>query len=872
MGQFIQELFSPNQYMPHGACYLWQTPLVWLHVVSDLLIAIAYFSIPIMLIYFVYKRGDVPFLKVFILFGAFIVLCGTGHILDIWTLWHPVYWLSGAERALTALVSCYTALQLVTLLPQFLALRTPEQLAIINQELEKQIAFSESVRQEQHLAEQTLKSVVAGTASVIGEAFFPALVENLALALGVRYAFVTEVVGYQPRRLKSLAFWANGQLEERFEVELANSPCQPVIEHAELCYYPDQVQTLFPNATALQEMAAVSYLGAPLLTETGHVIGVLCIYHDCPLPHEENAKAIITAFAIRAATELQRQRAELALRQAYDELETRVQERTAELITANVALETEIQDRKGAEIALRDSRNRLRKQQAGVLWLARSKNLDGNLDDALKEITQLATRILNTQRGSAWLYNPDQSELHCADLYDLSKAEHRQEPALRLNNYPSYFKALATNQVIAAHHAYTDSRTQELGTNYLALNAIASKLDVPIRLKGKTVGVFCLEEVGTVARRWTIEEQNFASYLAYMIALTMESRDRKQAEFALRQSEAQLRQQTQQLEQTLQELQQAQAQLIHSEKISSLGMLVAGVAHEINNPINFIHGNLDPAREYVQDLLNLLELYQAQSFPPSAEIQTCIEEIDLEFLKEDVLRLLASMRVGTDRIRSLVQSLRTFSRLDEAGMKAVDVHEGIDSTLVILGNRLKATADRPAIEVVKEYGNLPLIECYAGQLNQVFMNILSNAVDALEEATPLPLGQKAIQGDVDFDYGNVAGLVSMVDRHPPQICIRTELLRSNWVAIRIIDNGPGITESLRQKLFNPFFTTKPAGKGTGMGLAISYQIVTEKHRGQLRCISQPNHGAEFVIEIPIRQHLAPGAVRQPPAVRGLVDR
>lgn len=295
---------------------------------------------------------------------------------------------------------------------------------------------------------------------------------------------------------------------------------------------------------------------------------------------------------------------------------------------------------------------------------------------------------------------------------------------------------------------------------------------------------------------------------------------------ARKQAEIQLQQQTQNLEQTLNELQRTQAHLIHSEKMSSLGNMVAGVAHEINNPVNFIHGNIIPASEYAQDLLRLVELYQLHFPYPPAEIQEEIINIDLDFLKEDLIKLLQSMRVGTQRIREIVLSLRNFSRLDEAEFKQVNIHDGIDSTLMILQNRFKAKSNHPEILVIKEYSQLPLIECYPGQLNQVFMNLLSNAIDAVEDSF---IGEQG------------------------QIHIRTELINQNLVAIRIADNGGGIPQNILAKLFDPFFTTKAIGKGTGLGLSISYQIVVDKHKGNLSCNSILGEGAEFIIEIPIHQ-------------------
>ncbi|MEN8447323.1 MAG: response regulator, partial [Cyanobacteria bacterium J06555_13] len=292
---------------------------------------------------------------------------------------------------------------------------------------------------------------------------------------------------------------------------------------------------------------------------------------------------------------------------------------------------------------------------------------------------------------------------------------------------------------------------------------------------------------------------------------------------------------TAELTKVLEDLKQTQVQLVQSEKMSSLGQMMAGIAHEINNPVNFIYGNLKPAKDYFHDLIGLVEHYQECYPNPDEDLQDHLESLDVEFMTEDASKLLESLKLGADRIRQIVLSLRNFSRLDESDMKAVNLHEGIDSTLLILQSKLKQNSDGQPIKIIKEYGNLPEIECYPSQLNQVVMNIVANAIDALYEAK---VG-KAKDG--------------ILAAAAPVIYIHTALTDNNEATIQITDNGPGIPEHIRGKLFDPFFTTKPVGKGTGLGLSISHDIVVEKHKGRISCIDAPPHGTTFIITIPCRQ-------------------
>ncbi|NJL61219.1 MAG: PAS domain S-box protein [Methylacidiphilales bacterium] len=292
-----------------------------------------------------------------------------------------------------------------------------------------------------------------------------------------------------------------------------------------------------------------------------------------------------------------------------------------------------------------------------------------------------------------------------------------------------------------------------------------------------------------------------------------------------------LKQERKNLEIALENLQRTQAQLVQTEKISQLGQLVAGVAHEVNNPVGFINGNLTHAKQYIEDLINLINLYQEKFPNPGSEILEEIESIDLDFLKEDLLKMISSMKLGTDRIRDIMRSLRNFSRTDASEKRPVDIHENIDTTLIVLSHRLKSRPERPAIQIIKEYGKIPPIPCFSGQINQVFMNLLANAIDALDESN--------------------AGKTYLEIEKKPNIIKITTSAANNLFTLRIADNGPGMAEEVRQKLFEAFFTTKPESQGTGLGLSISYQIITEAHAGKLECISSPGNGAEFVIQIPI---------------------
>lgn len=374
----------------------------------------------------------------------------------------------------------------------------------------------------------------------------------------------------------------------------------------------------------------------------------------------------------------------------------------------------------------------------------------------------------------------------------------------------------------------TDIETADLDEchrDFLRSIQVRANAIVPIIVQDQLWGLLIAHQCSG-PRHWQDTEIDLFKALAGQVGIAIQ-----QAElYAQTKESGELAQQkAAELADTLQQLKNTQTQLVQTEKMSGLGQMVAGIAHEINNPVNFIYGNVPHIKEHLGDLKTLLSLYREHHPRPADDVSDFIKEIDLDYLLEDLDKILQSFQLGSQRIQQIVTSLRTFSRLDEADKKAVNLHEGIDSTLLILHHRFKAKPDRPVIQLVKEYGDLPLVECYPSQLNQVFMNLLGNGLDALEQE--IVTDQRADKSE------------------PPTITVSTRRL-DDQILIQIRDNGPGIPESHRTKMFDPFFTTKPIGKGTGLGLSISHQIITERHGGRLIVTSEVGQGSEFQIYIP----------------------
>jgi PAS domain S-box-containing protein len=518
----------------------------------------------------------------------------------------------------------------------------------------------------------------------------------------------------------------------------------------------------------------------------------------------------------------------------------------------------DITERKQTEARLRQQAEREQLISGINQRIRQSLNLDEVLNTAVAEVRQL----LQCDRVVIYRFNPDWTGTIVVESVTQGwtpiLGKDIQDNCFQATKAPLYQQG----QIRAIEDIY-NADLAECHIKLLERFQIRANLVVPLLQDDKLWGLLIAHHCSET-RQWQETEVDLLRQLSVQLSVAIqqaalfkqladELTERKAAEAELRKSKATLKKQATALKKALYELQQAQIQLIQTEKMSSLGQLVAGVAHEINNPITFIYGNITHADKYAHDLLELVQLYAKHYPQPVTEIEDLIEDIDYNFLVEDFPKLLRSMTMGVNRIRQIVLGLKNFSRLDEAEHKPVDIHEGIENTLLILQHRMKPEAAN--IQLIKEYGNVPPADCYPGQLNQVFMNLLNNAIDALENYSPTGT----------FKSSDTFSSTEIKD-HPRIIKISTEVVEraesklptselaqdSKNVVIRIADNGPGIPKELQKRIFDPFFTTKTVGEGTGLGLSISYQIIVEKHGGQLQCLSQPGKGTEFVVEIPLQ--------------------
>ncbi len=644
---------------------------------------------------------------------------------------------------------------------------------------------------ERKRQEQALRSIVQGTATQTGEAFFQACVKHLALALDVRYTIIAEVIDTENQQIgKTLAFWNDSDFGDNFQYDLAGTPCFNVVRNHTICRYSHSVQEQFPDDKDLVTLNAESYIGIPILSPSGKFLGYISVIHTEPMERDLELQVfILEIFAARAGTEIERIQVENAL----------------------IASHEKIQQQAQREQLLNQIANQIRT----------SLNLDFIINTAIREIQA----FLEVDRCHfAWYV-----ETHDQPYWDvIAEVQAPHLPSFVGRYTATIFGTLTDKildqQILQLDDVATIDDAEVRG--FLTGLGNKSMLVLPVKAESGQIGLIsCIHS--QAIRPWRTDEVKLLKSVVAQLGIALNQAD------LLAQSQAR----AEELEVLLNQLQRAQSQLVQSEKMSSLGQMVAGVAHEINNPVSFIYGNLTHAKNYTQNLVKLIDNYQHHYTHTPDDIQLTIDEIELEFLKDDLPKLFQSMEVGAERIREIIKSLRLFSRLDEAEIKQVDLHAGLDSTLTILKTRLRAQHWRPDIQVVKKYGNLPQIECYAGQLNQVFMNLLSNAIDAVEERDQQRTWQQ-------------------MEDEPSTIEIHTQLLKQQnhpAVAIAITDNGLGISQSASEYVFNPFFTTKPVGKGTGLGLSISYQIITETHGGTIAYDSVPGQGTTFTITLPIKQ-------------------
>ncbi len=796
MLEFLNNLFTPRSYIPHGHCYLWQTPLVALHLVSDALIAIAYLSIPTMLIYFVYKRRDIAFSSIFAMFGAFIVLCGVGHLLDVWTLWHPDYWLSGIERALTALVSCYTALRLVELLPQFLSLRTPEQLEAVNQELQKEVL-------QRQRTEEILQALVSGTASVTGRDFFPALVQNLAKALNVKYVIVSEKSQKQDQTLESLSFWAGDNLGDNFNYEFSGKPCDFITYNQKFACYPEKLREHFPNDPLLEEIGAESYLGVSLLDGNQQAIGNLCIIDDKPLEAQDQARAIMSVFAARAATELQRKWAEEEKHLAYEELEFRVEKRTAELVAVNSTLETEIQERIDIAAELRVMAEREKTISIIIQRMRESLNLETIFHATTNELRQ----AVDCDRVVIYRFNPDWSGALVSESvnagWDILLPDHANDPIL--TQVTTDAPGCVLTQMNSANFLIKDTYLQEQqGGIYRQKQTFCSVSDI-YQAGFSSCYLEFLEQLN--ARAYVIAPIFCGNTLWGLLGVYQNGgpRDWKEAEVKIvTQISNQLGVAVQQAELFAQTQQQAEELHRTAEAAKAANRakseFLANMSHELRTPLNAILG----FTQLMQRDSSLASLHQGY----------------IDIINKSGSHLLA-----------LINDVLEMSKIEAGRITLNEVEFDLPKLVYSLESMLQLKAKSKGLSLKFELQpNLPqLIRTDENKLRQVLINLLGNAIKFTNTGlVTLRISSPELNPDIET---------------PHQAIVQFE----------VEDTGPGLSSEEIKDLFQAFQQTRvgrQSQEGTGLGLRISQKFV-QLMGGVITVTSTVGEGSRFKFEIPV---------------------
>ncbi|WP_197047460.1 PAS domain-containing sensor histidine kinase [Planktothrix serta] len=892
-----QKLVAMASEMPSG----WQPKLMGLYLLSDSLITLTCFLISISLIYWVRQHQNLSDSRVFILLSAFIFACGLQPLMDIFTLGYPMYWLSAGLKTITAVLSLFTSYTLISLLPKLLQLPPFPELEKINQTLKISLQHYQDLMQACPVG--LFETDVTGHCLYINDygcritgrppsdalnwgwvdGIYPddraRLIQEWSSAIQNQQSFSLE---YRLNSLDQSGIWVLGQavpvkdsggkmtgyigtitdINDRKKVEEDLQQSQQMLQ---------LIMNTIPQGIFWKDRNSV-YLGCNLQValDAGFKSPEALIGktdYDLPfsLAEVENYRKIDQE--VMAANTPRYRIIETLLnangKQCWIETNKIPLHDLEGKVVGILGTYEDVTERKLAEELLAESELRFRQ-------LAQQEKLINHLANQIRNSLDLKT-ILETTVLQVWELmkvdrcyfcwyrreemnfnsrdkNQSQSYLNPAYWEIVTEAKDPTLPNI-IGRYSLEEVGIWSEKYLHLKMGridHIDQLSDSQRKSFLLKFGLVSVLSLPIQTQMGEIGVLVCGN-HQQPRCWSDSEVELLQAVTAQVAIAI---NQAQLYNQTREAAVLARSQTLELETTLNKLQQTQAHLIQTEKMSSLGQLVAGVAHEINNPINFIYGNVTYATQYLEDLLNLVALYQRYYPQPVSPIQEMTEIVDLEFLQRDFPKLLSSMKLGASRIQQIVLSLRNFSRLDESSVKQVNLHEGLENTLLILQNRLSEAGGQQTIQVIKHYGNLPLVECYAGQINQVFMNLLTNAIDAVQE--------KILEGDEQvYSDLNPQDLVlfsedNSLNSWQPTITITTEVIQDERVLIRIADNGMGMTEAVKNKLFDPFFTTKPVGKGTGLGLAISYQIVVERHQGQLKCSSEAREGSEFIVEIPIQ--------------------
>ncbi|HBE16697.1 MAG TPA: PAS domain-containing sensor histidine kinase [Cyanobacteria bacterium UBA11149] len=746
MMEILLHFFIDNPLILQGYEYLWKPGLIWLNILSDLLIALSYYSIAISLIYLSRKQKDFSLNWILILAIALMVSCGTSYIIDLWTMWHQRNWISGAIAILTAILLISTAIVFIPILNKVIAL--------LNLKVGKGNSITENGRS-------------CSDRDAIAE---------IEIELAKTNSLLTAVIDGIPDPIFIKDIHGRYLMVNSATIQVFRKPLAEVIGKNDLDLFPPEIGQKLMETDREIITTGIGKTFEEVLTGNDRITRT---YLSSKTLHKDANGNIMGVLGIaRDITDLKK--AESALEKAKDELEIQVENRTAALTSACRQLQKEMAERQTVELALRESEAQYRcliETAAEGIWIL---DPNGKTTFANPTMAKMLGYSVEEMMGLSLFDFMDESEKASAT----QNLERRCQGVMETHDFKFRCKDGSDLWTLVAANPILDDSGEYIGA----------------------------------------------------LGMITDITQRRQAEEALRESEKHLRAKTIELEEALQEIKQTQSQLIQAEKMSSLGILIAGVAHEINGPVGFIYGNIIHINGYAKGLLELINLYQDNYPDPGVAIQEKIEEIELYFIREDLPKLISSMKIGADRVVEIIKGLRNFSRDDKLEMTEVDIHEAIDNSLLILNHRLKAKSNRSEIEVIKQYGNLPKIQGYTGQLNQVFLNILSNGIDAIEEVRN-KREKRTEEKDTSLQF---------------RIKILTNVKDSNSVEIRIIDNGIGMAKDVQGMVFDPFFTTKPVGKGTGLGLSISYQIIVEKHRGKLQCISTLGEGTEFAINLPIQ--------------------